>query len=256
MPEVTRAAAADWLERGGAAAIDRLSRARASSVPGALRFRQGGEKAVKLAKAVRATSPEAIYDAMRSHWDDPSELERTRRDGTADVAWLQGPEPLTRRLMRADLTTYLPDDILTKVDRASMAVALEVRTPFLDPDLVEWAWRLPTALKVSGSTGKRVVRRHLSSQLPRDVMDRPKTGFGVPLAAWLRGPLRDWATSLLEGSRLTAEGWLRVDSVRDKWQEHLAGTRDWHYQLWDVLMFEAWMREYPVRSTARAEASA
>jgi asparagine synthase (glutamine-hydrolysing) len=150
--------------------------------------------------------------------------------------------------MLADTLTYLPDDLLTKVDRASMAVSLEARVPMLDPGVFDVAWRLPLEAKVrtgsgpgrGGGSGKRVLRDVLGRHLPSDLIGGPKTGFGVPFGDWLRGPMRDWAEALLAEPRLRSEGLLDVAAVRTAWDEHCSGRRDRRHELWAVLMFQAW----------------
>jgi asparagine synthase (glutamine-hydrolysing) len=143
-------------------------------------------------------------------------------------------------MMALDTTGYLPDDILHKVDRAAMSVALETRVPLLDHHVVELAWRLPARLRAPGRPGKWVLREVLARHVPRELFERPKAGFAVPVGRWLRGPLRDWAEELLAPDRLGRDGLLDVARVRGIWDEHLGGRRDAQYELWPVLMFQSW----------------
>jgi asparagine synthase (glutamine-hydrolysing) len=146
-------------------------------------------------------------------------------------------------MMLTDTLTYLPDDILTKVDRASMAEALEARVPLLDHRVFELAWRLPLKLKIRGNEGKWALRQILHRHVPRELVERPKMGFAIPVGDWLRGPLRGWAEELLDPSRLRQEGLLNAQLLGQRWHDHLSGRGSWGYHLWTVLVFQQWLRE-------------
>jgi asparagine synthase (glutamine-hydrolysing) len=149
-------------------------------------------------------------------------------------------EDFAAEMMALDTLTYLPDDILVKVDRASMAYSLETRAPFLDHRVIELAWKLPTPLKIGRVGGKEILKDVLSRHVPRTLFERPKMGFSIPLDDWLRGPLKDWAGSLLSSNRLKQQGFLDSYVVHSAWQEHLKGAPLGH-RLWSVLMFQAWL---------------
>lgn len=158
-------------------------------------------------------------------------------------------------MMLRDSQTYLPDDILVKVDRAAMAVSLETRVPFLDHEVAELAWRLPLEQKIRDGQGKHILRRILYRHVPQRLLDRPKTGFGAPFGDWLSGPLRDWAEELLDPDRLRREGYLRPEPVRQMWDEHCRGQRHWQHELWGILMFQAWLGTRSDRQSAPARYS-
>jgi asparagine synthase (glutamine-hydrolysing) len=208
---------------------------------GILRQSRPGERVHKVARVLAADDADAMYFELVSHWSNvviggtEHESPLTDRD-----SWPPLEDPI-ERMMYFDQLSYLPDDILTKVDRASMAASLEVREPLLDHRLVEFAWTLPLSMKVRGAKGKRVLRRVLDRYVPRPLIDRPKMGFGMPLEAWLRGRLRDWAESLLDESAMRAQGLLDPKPIREKWEEHVAGKGEWKHHLWAVLMLQAWL---------------
>jgi asparagine synthase (glutamine-hydrolysing) len=183
-----------------------------------------------------------FYRRFNTHWREPSQLVEGLPSAAIETPWepLAAGGELLEQMMYLDAVGYLPDDLLVKVDRASMAVGLEVRVPVLDRSVVEFAWTLPLSWKVRGGTTKWLLRQLLERYLPRHLWERPKRGFGVPLDRWLRGPLRDWAETLLSADRLHRDGFLRPEPIQAKWREHQTGQRDWQYLLWDVLMFQAW----------------
>jgi asparagine synthase (glutamine-hydrolysing) len=152
-------------------------------------------------------------------------------------------------MMMADILTYLPGDILTKVDRASMGNSLEARTPFLDPDLFELAWTLPPHLKILGKKGKIALRKVLYKYVPEQLVERPKTGFGVPIGEWLLGPLKEWAEELLSESRIKEQGYLNVQMVKDYWEEHCTKRRNRTHEIWNILMFQAWLQENEIKES-------
>lgn len=209
-----------------------------------------GEKLHKLARALHNThSVDDLYRNLVSEWQDPAALVRGENGQRLlePANLLDDPMPTAAsetdalRLMYQDTLTYLPDDILCKVDRAAMACSLETRVPFLDHRVAELAWRLPLHMKIRGNQGKWALRQVLYKHVPRELIERPKAGFAMPVGQWLRGPLRDWAESLLDAQRLQAEGYFHPEPIRARWAEHLSGQRDHTPSLWAVLMFQAWL---------------
>ncbi len=204
-------------------------------------MRIAGIRMHKMAAGLDASTPEQLHQILASHWLPTDRVllgEATA--GNPPTAVLNGAGSVAHEFMVRDLLGYLPDDILTKVDRASMAVSLEAREPLLDHRLMEFAWRLPIDLKVRGSTGKWVLRQVLARYVPPSLISGPKMGFGIPLGDWLRGPLREWAETLLDERRLRSEGFFDATVVRARWAEHLSRQRPWEFHLWDLLMFQAW----------------
>jgi asparagine synthase (glutamine-hydrolysing) len=204
-----------------------------------------GDKLHKGAAVLGSRSVADLYRGMVSHWDPASVVLGATEPAsvlTGAVPNLQGLNDV-ERMMALDMLSYLPDDILAKVDRAAMGVSLETRVPFLDHRVVEFAWSLPLHYKLRNGVTKWPLRQVLYRHVPRELIERPKMGFGVPIDHWLRGPLRDWAETLLSESRLRQEGFFDPAPIRRKWAEHLSGQRSWHYHLWDVLMFQAWLEK-------------
>jgi asparagine synthase (glutamine-hydrolysing) len=239
LPGPARRGLAGALTTLSPAGWDGVLRVAGPVLPRAASQRLAGEKLHKLARALRADGPDAMYGVLTSHWQDPaavaigaSENGRSSRGGGSGFV---------RRMMFLDSVGYLPDDILTKLDRATMSVSLEGRVPYLDHRVVEFAWRLPMEMKVAGGTGKLILRRVLDRYVPMSLVQRPKMGFGVPIGEWLRGPLREWAQSLIEPTRLRRDGYLRPEPIRASWDDHQSGRRNRQYELWDVLMFQAWL---------------
>ncbi len=253
VPSGLRRVAAGLMTSLSPRAWDSVFAALGPLLPGAAGQRLPGEKLHKLAQALPARVATSFYAALVSAWPDPGLLAK----GASEPAWalrLPGtwPDPGLCPLGSAawmqflDTAWYLPEDILTKVDRATMSVSLESRAPFLDHRVLELAWRLPESLRLRDGVGKWPLRELLSRFVPRPLWERPKMGFGVPLDAWLRGPLKGWAEGLLDPARLAREGFLDPAPVARAWAEHQSGRHNRQYRLWPVLMFGSWLETFGV----------
>ena len=243
LPRAVRNAMAAGLTSLSPDVWDRLYGTLGTILPRRMRSYPVGNKAFRLAQILACKHPEDIYYGLLSQWKDPAQvvigacepdtvLTRRRHSNGMDIE---------HYMMYVDSLSYLPDDILVKVDRAAMGVSLETRVPFLDHRVVEFAWRLPLSMRIRNGQGKWILRQVLDKHVPKALIDRPKMGFGVPIDSWLRGPLREWGEALLDEGRLKREGFFDPAPIRQKWSEHIAGQRNWQYQLWNVLMFQAWL---------------
>ena len=244
VPQKLRALAASGMRALSPAAWTALG----AAIPERRRPAQFGDKVHKLAAIIDGEAEAgALYRRIVSLWAEPARLVQHASElpGPLDDARVGALVPdLVERMQYLDTLTYLPDDILTKLDRASMAVSLEARVPLLDHRLVAFSWSLPPAMKAANGVGKRLLRRVLYRHVPRELVERPKMGFAMPVDAWLRHELRDWAETLLDERRLAREGIFDPAPIRARWREHLAGTRNWQASLWAVLMFQAWQERW------------
>lgn len=213
-----------------------------SVVPRSKRPTLPGDKLYKVAKVMTGDKDD-FYRRLISHWETPEEIVLNAKEPKG-LVWdssVQTRVPdFIDRMQYLDLRTYLPDDILTKVDRASMAVALEARVPLLDHRVIEFAWNTPQTMKIKNGQGKWLLRQVLYRHVPKDLIERPKMGFGVPIDQWLRGPLKDWAGDLL----FQNNGLLNQQAIEEKWKEHQSGERNWQYHLWDILMLNSWHQRW------------
>ncbi len=239
------------MRRASATALRRLSPSSWNHlfgfVPPSWRPSLPGEKLHKIASILEHREPDDIYRRLVSQWDAPVEIAAAGQEPHGplwDRSLAREIPDFVARMQFLDMASYLPDDILAKVDRATMAVGLEGRVPLIDHRVVAYSWRLPHDFKVRRGQGKWLLRRVLHRYVPRGLIERPKMGFAVPIDAWLRGPLRDWAESLLAPGRLEADGLVRAEPVRRAWQQHLDGTHNWQHPLWTVLMLQAWRERW------------
>ena len=244
VPRLLRMLVATAMLLPGPSRVDASYRRIEPLLPDGARVRIPAEKLQKLGECIGAGHLDQIYDRLRADWPDPTRL----------VIGVPRDKPLRReapegagaaeQMMFRDLVSYLPDDILTKVDRASMAVGLEARVPLLDHRVVDFAWRLPMALKIRNGSSKWILRQILYRRVPKQLIERPKMGFGIPIDHWLRGPLRDWAEPLLDSTRLRREGFFRPEPVRRIWREHLEERANHQHRLWNILTFQAWLADH------------
>jgi len=246
MPTAMRTTISHALNSVSPGRWDALFGAARMCLPRSVRVQHPGDKLQKLAGLLTADSPRSLYGGLVSIWRDPEQVVLGATEPATIVngsdLWLESRD-FREAMMFWDAATYLPDDILTKVDRASMGVSLETRLPILDHRIVEFSWRLPLSMKIRHGCGKWLLQRVLERYVPAGLIDRPKMGFGVPIDSWLRGPLRDWCETLLDERRLDAEGFFNPGPIREKWAEHLSGRRNWQYPLWGVLMFQMWREQ-------------
>jgi asparagine synthase (glutamine-hydrolysing) len=247
VPKVVRQRVGAGIGTVPAASWDRLHRFAAAVLPG-VPDRRFGERVHKLGHIMSAGSVGDMYRSLLSAWQRPEELVAncgSAVDGNEQILDGREPADLLDRMMLADQTIYLPDDLLAKVDRASMAVSLEIRAPLLDHRVVEFSWRLPRSLKLRGTLGKWVLRQVLYRRVPKDLVERPKMGFSVPIDRWLRGPLRIWAEGLLSRDELDRSG-LDAAAIGRAWSDLQGGRRPAGAALWAVIMFQAWRARWAV----------
>jgi asparagine synthase (glutamine-hydrolysing) len=244
IPSPLRQLTATTITRISPAGWNRIAAALQSIVPALKQWANIGEKLHKGAGVMASQSTADLYRGMTSFWQNPARIVIGGKEPptliTGNMPALSGLNTI-EHMMALDLLTYLPDDILCKVDRAAMGVSLETRVPFIDHRVVEFAWRLPMEYKLREGQTKWVLRQVLYRYVPKVLIERPKMGFGVPIDSWLRGPLRDWAEGLLAEDRLRRERVFHPTPIREMWEEHLCGRRNWMTQLWNVLMFQAWL---------------
>ena len=244
IPQSLRGAGAGLINAVPPGTWDTLFRMAGPLLPSGARQRNPGDKMAKLAEIVGAEGPDALYLALVSHWKQPTQVVQGSQEPLTpftDRSQWANLADFTQRMMFLDTVSYLPDDILVKVDRASMGVGLEAREPLLDHRILEFAWQLPMDMKIRDGQGKWLLRQVLYKYVPQALIERPKTGFGVPIDEWLRGPLRDWAENLLSESSLHKHEVFNSAAIRQKWAEHLSGRHNWQYYLWNVLMVQAWL---------------
>lgn len=246
LPHNLRRRLAEGLQRCSPYEWDRLIGLTNHFVPGRLRVRGGGDKIHKLATAMGAATTDELYRSFVSQWQNPEDVLVQNGEPpflAQQIASVPNSLQYVERMMYLDMLTYLTDDILCKVDRASMGVGLEARVPFLDNDLVSLAWSVPIDVRIHGGVGKWPLRQVLKQYVPTELFERPKSGFGIPIGDWIRGPLREWTEEMLSENRLRSDGFFRPAVVRRQWTEHLSGRYNRQHSLWSVLMFQSWLAQ-------------
>lgn len=246
LPKPARHVAAHMLRSLSPSTWDGLYKRISPILPKRFHIASPGDKAQKLADVLALSDGHAFFHQLTSHWKDPASIVIGAIEPqtllTDPSAWPK-TDSFEHWMMAMDVQTYMTDDILVKVDRAAMAASIETRVPMIDHRIVELSWRMPLDFKIRNGQGKWMLREVLYRHVPKELIERPKQGFGVPLDSWLRGPLRDWAESLIDASRLRQEGYFHPAPIRQMWDEHLSGRRNWQHHLWNVLMFQAWLSE-------------
>jgi len=224
---------------------DKINNSFSGLLPSQYRVTQMGDKVHKAGRQLAVNSDFELYRGLVSQWQNPADVVIGGHEFDLQITSKSSEkmfEDIEHRMMFMDASTYLPDDILCKVDRAAMASSLETRVPLLNHNVLELAWQLPLHMKIRDGQGKWILRKLLYKYVPQELIDRPKQGFALPIDAWLRGPLREWAEDLLEESRLLNEGFFHPEPIRIAWEEHLKGN-NMHNKLWGILMFQAWLEK-------------
>ena len=204
------------------------------------------DRVFKGGRLLKAESVDQFYLEFISYWNNPEALViNSKEPKTILNSNNKSAHNMTNteRMMYLDLLSYLPGDILTKVDRASMAVSLETRLPFMDHRLIEFAWTLPNEYKYKNGRTKWILKEVLNKYIPKKLYDRPKQGFGIPINEWLKGSLREWAEELLNEQKLKEQGYFDAIKIREKWMQHQSGKSNWQHQIWNILMFQSWLEE-------------
>lgn len=244
IPSIIRNGLSNNLSKLSPANLDSLYKKYNKFIPNKYQISHFGDQVQKISQILKSKNEYEMYISLISSWDNPDKIVKGSKEIetflTSNSNYFD-LDSFEHTMMAIDTLSYLPGDILTKVDRASMSASLETRLPFLDHNLVEFAWKLPIRSKIKKRTGKLPLREILYKYIDRDVIERPKMGFGIPIDTWLRGPLRDWAENLLNEKRLIKEGFFNPEEIRYVWEEHLSGKKNWQDKIWTILMFQLWL---------------